>query len=68
MGKEVYVLKRLRDLVNVNDVEIVQQLLEDGVDFCVVDDKGCIVLYFVFCNGNDQIVQLFLDYGVDFNQ
>ncbi|XP_007908467.1 ankyrin repeat domain-containing protein 54 [Callorhinchus milii] len=68
LGKEVHVQKRLREAANANEVDIVTQILEDGIDPCAADDKGRTALHFASCNGNDSIVQLLLDHGADPNQ
>nr|XP_033785457.1 ankyrin repeat domain-containing protein 54 isoform X1 [Geotrypetes seraphini] len=68
LGKDLHVLKRLREAANANDLETVERLLEGGADPCAADDKGRTALHFASCNGNDRIVYLLLRHGADPNQ
>ncbi|GAB6027028.1 Ankyrin repeat domain-containing protein 54 [Chamberlinius hualienensis] len=60
--------KKLRIAANLNNVDLVRQLLEDGVNPRAFDRRKRSALHFASCKGYTEIVQLLLERGADPNQ
>jgi hypothetical protein len=60
--------KKLRLAANLNEVELIQRLLDQGVDPKSHDSRQRTALHFAACKGHTNIARLLLERGADPNQ